>query len=427
MSRGLTQPVTQVRLTNVAVVRVTRCGKRFEVACYRNKVVNWRNHVETDMDEVLQIDNVFHNVSKGILANKKDMVKAFGTADKLVVIKHILDKGELQVSDKERQEKYESMFRDVATIICEKCVDPTSNRPYTISMIENAMKEVHFSVHPTKNAKAQALELVEKLKTVMPIARALMKLRITAPAAASSVAVLREELRALRINQVVREVTDDQECSLDFLVEPGLYREVEELMNAQTNGAGQLLVLELNVHEEGEADIDLETARKGVLAMQAPSSSSPRHEVAREKGKGSQAAEVESAGSREKKGKKSKKAKRREKEAAAEREAYAQKESMRRAERKERDAGLGVAAAGGEAEAEKPSKPLPQEGGQVKKLTCTTCAGATFTKTHREHFKTDWHRCNLKRKSKGLPVLSYQQFEAEETDHLFWADSCYDS
>ena len=33
----------QKRLTNIAVVRYKKKGKRFEVACYKNKVVNWRN------------------------------------------------------------------------------------------------------------------------------------------------------------------------------------------------------------------------------------------------------------------------------------------------------------------------------------------------------------------------------------------------
>jgi len=36
-------PTNQIRLTNVAVVRMKKGGKRFEIACYRNKVVSWRN------------------------------------------------------------------------------------------------------------------------------------------------------------------------------------------------------------------------------------------------------------------------------------------------------------------------------------------------------------------------------------------------
>lgn len=35
----------QKRLTNVAVVRYKEMGKRFEVACYKNTVINWRNGV----------------------------------------------------------------------------------------------------------------------------------------------------------------------------------------------------------------------------------------------------------------------------------------------------------------------------------------------------------------------------------------------
>lgn len=41
MSKVFT-PVNQVRLTNVAVVRLKKGGKRFEIACYKNKVVSWR-------------------------------------------------------------------------------------------------------------------------------------------------------------------------------------------------------------------------------------------------------------------------------------------------------------------------------------------------------------------------------------------------
>lgn len=42
---SIKQPVTQVRLTNVAVVRLKAKGKRFEIACYKNKVISWRNGV----------------------------------------------------------------------------------------------------------------------------------------------------------------------------------------------------------------------------------------------------------------------------------------------------------------------------------------------------------------------------------------------
>ena len=38
-------PTNQIRLTNVATVRYKKGGKRFEVACYKNKVLSWRTKV----------------------------------------------------------------------------------------------------------------------------------------------------------------------------------------------------------------------------------------------------------------------------------------------------------------------------------------------------------------------------------------------
>ena len=67
----------------------------------------------------------------------------------------ILAKGELQVSEKERHKDLESMFRDIATIVSDKCVNPETNRPYTVTLIERAMKDMHFSVKPSKNTKVQ--------------------------------------------------------------------------------------------------------------------------------------------------------------------------------------------------------------------------------------------------------------------------------
>jgi ribosome maturation protein SDO1 len=45
MSVKLQQPVGQKRLTNVAVVRLKKHGMRFEIACYKNKVLSWRSGV----------------------------------------------------------------------------------------------------------------------------------------------------------------------------------------------------------------------------------------------------------------------------------------------------------------------------------------------------------------------------------------------
>ena len=51
-----------------------------------------------------------------------------------------------------------SLFKDVASIIAEKCINPKTQRPYTITMIERALRDCHFSVDPKRSAKQQALQ-----------------------------------------------------------------------------------------------------------------------------------------------------------------------------------------------------------------------------------------------------------------------------
>ena len=67
----------------------------------------------------------------------------------------MLDKGEVQVSERERHSQLETMFRDIATHVADKCVNPETSRPYTVGVIERAMKDAHISIKPHKNTKQQ--------------------------------------------------------------------------------------------------------------------------------------------------------------------------------------------------------------------------------------------------------------------------------
>lgn len=71
------------------------------------------------------------------------------------VLNQILEKGELQVADRERESQLSNQFRDIATIVMAKTVNPETERPYTITMIERLMREVHFAVDPHRNSKQQ--------------------------------------------------------------------------------------------------------------------------------------------------------------------------------------------------------------------------------------------------------------------------------
>ncbi len=65
----------------------------------------------------------------------------------------------MQVAEEERKLQLDNMFKDVAGVLVEKCVNPESSRPYTLALIERALRDVHFNVDLKKSAKQQALEV----------------------------------------------------------------------------------------------------------------------------------------------------------------------------------------------------------------------------------------------------------------------------
>eukprot|EP00026_Physarum_polycephalum_P015490 Phypoly_transcript_16189.p1 GENE.Phypoly_transcript_16189~~Phypoly_transcript_16189.p1 ORF type:complete len:223 (+),score=48.97 Phypoly_transcript_16189:202-870(+) len=206
---------------------------------------------EKDLDEVLQIDDVFINVSKGQTAKKDDLMKAFGMDDKKQIIKMILEKGELQVSEKERHIQQEAQFKDIATIVAEKCVNPDTKRPLTVGIVERALKEAHYKIHPTKSTKQQALEAIKLLKATIPIERAQMRLKVVYSSVDAK--KIKEALKNSNAETENEELEGD-EHQLIILIDPGAYRKIDEDVRNVTKGKGSIEVLALAV-AEGESSI----------------------------------------------------------------------------------------------------------------------------------------------------------------------------
>ncbi|KAG0646692.1 Ribosome maturation sdo1 [Hyphodiscus hymeniophilus] len=304
----INQPSNQIKLTNVSLVRLKKAKKRFEIACYKNKVLEWRSGIETDLDNVLQINSVFLNVSKGQTAPSADLAKAFGAKTPVNdIILEILNKGELQVGEKERHAQLERVHNEVVGIVAAKLVDPKTKRVYTTGMIEKALEmlssqgsqaqveksasgtgipatgeegeakpkgrdHVWTGVVATKSAKSQALEAMKALiaSQPIPVARARMRLRITCPTS-----ILKQAAKSAgpkdasaedgedktkgtvkdRILSYIEQVeTQDvlgSEWEVVGFVEPGAFKGLGDFIGGETKGQGRVEVLDMAViHED---------------------------------------------------------------------------------------------------------------------------------------------------------------------------------
>lgn len=141
MPQNINQPCNRITLTNISLVRYRKRKSRFELACYKNKLLEFRSGTETDLDNVLQVPTIFLNVSKGAAAPNSDLEKCFGKGyDKEKVIREILEKGEIQVGAGERREERERLEKEVLDLVGGRLVDPSTKRVYTTGIIRKALE-----------------------------------------------------------------------------------------------------------------------------------------------------------------------------------------------------------------------------------------------------------------------------------------------
>jgi len=182
------------------------------------------------------------NVSKGEVAKSGDLRKAFGKTDVAEIVQEILKKGEVQVGEKERDHDLASLRKEIATLVAEKCVDPSNQRPYPVGIIEKAMAEAGFSVKQNKNAKSQVSECIKQLQTdsKLPIQRARMRVKVTLPI--TDAKVLREKVLE-GAEKVEHDETRQEDWEATLLIDPGQFRVINELFQKECKGRGRLETL----------------------------------------------------------------------------------------------------------------------------------------------------------------------------------------
>ena len=376
------------------------------------------------------------------------MQKCFNTSNEEEVCRFILDKGDVQVSDQERAAQLENTIREVASMVAEKCVDPINRRPYTITQIRDAMKSAGFMVHPTRNVKQQFLDCVKLIqkKKVLDIERAKMQLALVlldnsdSGDEGNNLVDRRRNATNLLIEEgvsksdIIPQKDDEDATRIIFLSDPSLYRKMEGIAK-NSSVQGRIEIIQQCVTEEGDVTLGSELERRAQQKQQHDEAEEERANRNVDSVDDSLTSNIqslsinESATSKEDnhyelpqrvtnsrkaqkaQQKKSKKAKRREKEEQAEKDERIAAEKTRQKERAER---LGIAEGSNGTTAETSSA---SGGGDTK--PCNTCGGSFTPGEYRSHFRSDWHRYNVKLKMKGVAPISEREFELCDADEFF--------
>ena len=180
-------------MVDVTVVKFSFEGEKFEILVKPDPALEFKMGKKKDLSSVLVSDDIYTDSSKGTKPSTEKLLKAFKTADLAEIAQIILQKGNLNLTTDQRRKMVDDKKRQLVEFISKTYVDPRTHLPHPPLRIEQAMKDARVSVEPQKNVDEQVKDIVEKLRSIIPLKSENLSLEITIPAqfASQSYAVLK--------------------------------------------------------------------------------------------------------------------------------------------------------------------------------------------------------------------------------------------
>ena len=176
-----------------SIVRFAVEGEKFELLVKPDPALEFKLGKKKDISTILVSEEIYSDSNKGTRASTEKLMKAFKTTDPTAIATIILQKGDLNLTTDQRRKMVSEKRKQIVEFIAKSYVDPRSHLPHPPLRIEQAMDDARVSVDPFKNVDEQTKEIVEQLRSIIPLKSENMLLEILVPAqfAAQSYSVLK--------------------------------------------------------------------------------------------------------------------------------------------------------------------------------------------------------------------------------------------
>jgi ribosome maturation protein SDO1 len=180
--------------------RLAVAGEHFEILVHPDPALNFKMGRPVELSQILVIDTVFSDASKGMRASDEKLQKTFKTTDGMKIAETILRKGELQLTTEQRHRLVDEKKRGIISFISRNCIDPRTQAPHPPLRIEQAMEQVRVVIDPFKDAEEQAKQVIEALRPILPLKMEKIRIAIKIPPeyAARSIGVVKDYVTITR-------------------------------------------------------------------------------------------------------------------------------------------------------------------------------------------------------------------------------------
>ncbi len=221
------------------LARLKKAGETFEIILKDpDLAISLKQGSPEDIRNILESEQIFKDAKKGELASETKLKEIFKTDDTLEIAKIIIETGEINLTTEYRKKVQENKKKKIIEYIHKNAIDSKTKLPHPISRIELAMDEAKVHIDPFRSIKVQREEIIQKLKSILPLSFDKLKIKVTIPAryASHAYGILKGKYEILNEKW-------ENDGSITFLLESaaGLKEEIFNIINKLTNGEANIV------------------------------------------------------------------------------------------------------------------------------------------------------------------------------------------
>jgi ribosome maturation protein SDO1 len=229
-----------VRLEDAVPARLKTHGTTFEVLVDPDGALSLRRGDNVNVEDILAVEDVFENASRGDRSAEEDLIKAFETTDVATIAEKIIKKGEISLTADQRKQIIENKRRQVIEIIARNAINPQTKTPHPPARIEQAMKEAKVNIDPSKSADELVNIAMKAIRPLIPIRFEEVEVAVKIPAGYAPKAY--GEIAAF--GKVVREAWQNNGSWIGVVKIPaGMQTDFYSLVNHLTKGEAETKLL----------------------------------------------------------------------------------------------------------------------------------------------------------------------------------------
>ncbi|PIZ51678.1 ribosome assembly factor SBDS [Candidatus Woesearchaeota archaeon CG_4_10_14_0_2_um_filter_33_13] len=217
----------------ISLARIKKFGQTFEISIDPDLALKFKNKELTDVREVLQSEQIYSDVHKGLIISPAKLKEIFHTDDALKVAELIISEGEIQLTSEHRAKERGQKWLRLIEMIRRLSVDPRTNLPHPAERIEAALEQAKVHLDEHKPVEEQFDSIVTKLRPILPlkIEQKIMIVEIPTTFVGKSYQIVKNNSKILK-----EEWKSDGSWRIRMEVPAGFQQEFIDKLNAITHG-----------------------------------------------------------------------------------------------------------------------------------------------------------------------------------------------